>query len=157
MGLDICAYRRLTIDPLAKLDIDGNPTEWETCWCPGPSMEWSESVWPGRGEGIDARTVYRWAEEFRFRAGSYSGYGVWRDELRRFAGSGAAFHELIDFADNEGTIGPVVSAKLLRDFAENLDRARIFHGDDDPWFFQLYLLWKRAFEMAADGGAVDFR
>lgn len=157
MGLDICAYRRLTVDPLAKLDDDGNPVEWETCWRPGPSMEWSESHWPGRGEGVDAGTIYRWAEEFRFRAGSYFGYSEWRAALRRFSGSSDAFYELINFADNEGVIGPVVSAKLSRDFAENLERARTFFGNDESWFFQLYLRWKRAFEMAADGGAVDFR
>jgi hypothetical protein len=40
------------------------------------------------------------------------------------------------------------------DFAEWDDRARAH--DDQPWFYDAFTAWRKAFEMAADGGAVDF-
>ena len=133
-------------------------------------MEWSERHFPGRAEGIDARTVYGFGDSFGFHAGSYSGYGMWCNRLAHFAGFPSAefvfenkpagpFVELIDFADSEGVIGPVVSAKLARDFAEHESRVVEFANampSDGSWWLDKYRLWKKAFEMAADGGAVDF-
>lgn len=163
MGLDITAYRKLTPVPDAPLDADGYPEDWDNHVMFGPSMEWSEQHWPGRSEGVDSRTVYAYEESYRFRAGSYGGYNRWRSELAELAGyedvedfwdrapADAPFFELIHFADNEGTIGPVVSAKLAKDFADHADKVGA-SGD----FASRYSLWRKAFEMAADGGAVDF-
>lgn len=68
------------------------------------------------------------------------------------------FAEMFDFSDAEGSIGPVTSAKLAKDFADFEERARTFAAwpDDDGWFFKVYLDWKKAFEMAADDGMLDF-
>jgi hypothetical protein len=150
MGLDITAYRKLIPAPDAEMD-DGYPVDWENVWLPGTSMEWSESIWPGRADGVPSATMpYRFAEKFTFRAGSYGGYGDWRRWLGRMAKTETAFAELVEFADNEGVIGSVVAAKLAQDFADHADIA------GGGWDGDLFQKWREAFEMAADGGAVDF-
>jgi hypothetical protein len=158
LGLDITAYRKLKIVENPELDEDGELLDWDNQWQPGGSMEWSEKHFPGRGEGVDPQAVYSWEEEFRFRAGSYSSYNWWRAKLEQFANSND-FQELINFADNEGVIGPVVSKKLAKDFVENKEKAQEFskklNADGECWF-KLYELWQKAFEIAADHGAVDF-
>ncbi len=159
MGLDITAYKNLKAILNPNLDSYGNPENWHTEWKPGASMDWSESCFPGRGEGVDSDTVYTYEDRFDFRAGSYSGYNQWRAELASFA-QGDAFSELINFADNEGVIGPVVSKKLAKDFADNADRdveyAKTLGYSNGEWWLSKYEAWKKAFEMASENGAVDF-
>lgn len=158
MGLDITAYRKLEIVATPKNDEHG---KWDNCereWRPGESMEWSEKHFPGRGEGIDPHEVYTWKEQFSFHAGSYSGYGWWRSKLEEFKGD-VAFQELIDFADNEGVIGFVVSKKLAGDFAKHEESAVEFSktlGENGKSWLDLYSSWKVAFEMALDNGAIEF-
>lgn len=160
MGLDITAMKKLRVAEKPVLDEEGYVEDWDTQWKPGKSMEWSEREFPGRGEGVDANTVYEWEDSFSFRAGSYTGYGMWRDELEKFKGN-TAFQELIDFADNEGVIGSVVAKKLLKDFIENENEAEEYSknikNSDGEWFIYNYRNWKKAFELASDDGAVDFR
>ncbi|MCY8813648.1 hypothetical protein P8917_01070 [Bacillus atrophaeus] len=158
MGLDIRVFKNLKVIENPQLDEDGYVENWETEWRPGGSMEWSEEHFPGRGEGLEPQNVYTWEESFRFRAGSYTGYGWWRRKLEEFKG-GTAFQELINFADNEGAIGPVVSKKLATDFKENAEEAREFAktlGDAGEVWLELYDEWKAAFEMASENGAVEF-
>ncbi|MNJ79827.1 hypothetical protein D3C77_779790 [compost metagenome] len=50
----------------------------------------------------------------------------------------------------------MTSAKLAKDFADFDERAKYFDGDEDGWFYKKYLDWKKAFELASDGGTVDF-
>lgn len=108
----------------------------------------------------------------RFRAGSYSGYNAWRNDLaRQFnpygPGKGTGrpgdvtapdpaepFYELIWFADNEGSIGPAAAADLLADFRQHAAEYRPGEGGD--WFRKKYADWTTAFELAAAGGLVDF-
>ena len=167
MGLDITAYRKLKPAENVELDEDGNPVDYDNYFRPGAGMDWSEGAFPGRGEGIDSDTTYSFEKRHGFRAGSYGGYSEWRNQLARLAGwdsnndrynkdpsefEGKPFFELIWFADNEGVIGPIVSAKLLKDFKAYLPAAE----QQDDWFLDRYRDWMNAFEMAADGGAVDF-
>jgi hypothetical protein len=165
MGLDITAYRQLKLAPDAAIDEGGNPAEWQKFWRPGASMDWSEKNWLGRAKGIaNSNALYSFAEEFDFQAGSYSGYNDWRNWLAQVAGwrsaedawkaGGGAFFELIYFSDSEGVIGSEVSAKLAEDFAEYDEKARSM--GEDGYRYKKYQEWRRAFEMAADGGAVDF-
>ena len=122
-------------------------------------MKWSETHFPGRGEGIDPDTVYTFNERFNFRAGGYGGYNWWRSTLDRFKGD-EAFQELINFADNEGVIGPVVSKKLANDFVKYESEAIAFSktlADNEDFWLESYRNWKKAFEVAADNGAVNFR
>lgn len=111
-------------------------------------------------------------------SGLSSGYGTyngWREELAKLAGypvqmreqygrevesyctacwGGAQgpFSEQINFSDCEGTIGPVVSAKLAKDYAEFAEKAEAVDG----YFWEKYQEWQVAFQLAADNGAVKF-
>lgn len=170
MGLDISAYRKLTPSPDVAKDEEGNPVEWDAVLHVHPeSLKWADEHFPGRSEGVRAG-YFTYEDSDGFRAGSYSGYNVWRDMLARYAGYPSASHvheqsdpgdgpfiELINFADNEGYIGPVVSAKLAKDFADH-ESAIIAkaEADGETWFIELYRKWRAAFAMAADGGCVEF-
>jgi hypothetical protein len=160
MGLDITAYRRLKPEPEAEFDEDRDLVTDDLVTDDlvlfGASQEWSESMWPGRAAPIELG-VYSFADSFRFRAGSYSGYNEWRRILAAARPNEAAFEELIDFADNEGTIGTVASAKLHGDFVRYREEvlARV-PPDERDWFETSYNAWMQAFEIASDGGAVKF-
>jgi hypothetical protein len=171
MGLDITAYRGLTkVEDREEADfIVGFAL-----------IGWVE--WPGRTAGLERGAVYASTDRFGFAAGSYGNYNAWREELAQMAGyplghyeqygkqwpsyavacwNGAQgpFAELINFADNEGMIGPVVAAKLLKDFEEHEARAMQWAqglGDDEAWFIEKYRDWRKAFTYAADNGAVNF-
>lgn len=169
MGLDVTAYRGLKRDENPKLDSDGWPEEPSRVLLHTSSIAFAEENWPGRAEGIEAG-VHEFADSYGFRAGSYGGYNRWRSDLARLSGFATIeeawsstiefpFRELINFADNEGIIGPVVSAKLAKDFAENEKKAEAFaatFGANGGWWLLKYREWRNAFEMAADNGAVDF-
>lgn len=160
MGLDVTAYKKLKVVECPQLDKYGELVNWETEWRPGASMEWSEKHFKGRGEGVVASNVYTYEDSFDFRAGTYSGYNFWRAKLDEFKGS-EAFQELINFADNEGVIGYVISKKLLEDFKKYEKEAEEFSKTfddvgDGKWFIRQYRVWMKAFEMASDGGAVSF-
>ncbi len=164
MGLDITAYKQLK--PCDKPPgADDGDYDYDRFFRSNPNPNF-----PGRDVGLIGEWFeYRGEAESRhsFRAGSYSGYNKWRDWLAKLAGYGHSagawtatsgpFFELIDFSDSEGTIGPVVSAKLAKDFAEWDERAKAdARKEKFEWFYVLYCDWRLAFEMAADGGAVDF-
>ncbi|MDQ0035887.1 hypothetical protein J2W30_003660 [Variovorax boronicumulans] len=176
MGLDITAYRRLTLRD-SSINEDGEAVDPIT----GETLDdclrvFANPGFPGREEGLIDRAVYAYEESDDVLGMSYGRYNAWRESLAKLAGypltevterfgpsrmlhagacwAGATgpFSELINFADNEGTIGPVVAAKLARDFAEFEERAKAI-GDD---FYQAFLDLKRGSEMAADSGALDF-
>jgi hypothetical protein len=169
MGLDITAYRGLKLAEGFTI-VDG-----EVCRS-GGSYAGDEAVRfyidkGCRAPELSADAVYVWTERANFRAGSYSGYSEWRNNLAVLAGwrndehawgtpdgAGTPFMELINFSDCEGVIGAAVSAKLAKDFAEWQERAVQYGAlvDDDGWFLEKFGEWRRAFEMAADNGAVRF-
>lgn len=179
MGLDITWYRRLTkaapgegIDPKYPDDYD---------YANGYKRLYKNNSFPGRADEIEDRAIYRAEESDGFRAGSYSGYNTWRDQLAELSGAYAEtmpspgeyaygrmsfaagawrdevtegpFYELLNFSDCEGVIGAAVSAKLARDFAALQEKA---DAHPDEYFRAKYREWRKAFEMAADGGAVEF-
>lgn len=157
MGLDIRAYGNLKEVNNSKLDEYGYPIN-NNQWKPGAGMEWSESIWPGRGEPIDSCAVYEYDDLYEFRAGSYIGYNWWREKLGEFAVENA-FQELIDFADNEGVLGTKVSEKLYYDFAGYHDKAmkysKSLSNNGESWFDR-YCKWEKAFDVARNNGAVEF-
>jgi hypothetical protein len=165
MGLDITAYGYLQPAPDAELDEYGEPKDWRGHWKPG-AIEWTESNWPGRTEGVEPNAIYCVGDRFGFRAGSYSGYNAWRNWLATVAGfrsakdcwergkPGDPFYELIHFADNEGVIGPVVAKKLAGDFAKHVAKAADLAAQ--PWYLDQYARWWCAFLTASCRGAVDF-
>jgi len=115
-------------------------------------------------------------EAHGFRAGSYSGYNMWRTHLCQIAldvppddvwedpeaYDGMPFVELINFSDCEGCIGPKTSAKLAADFRQYGGRLReiapkqITSDEDRGYFFESYDDWQRAFELASRDGFVIF-
>lgn len=171
MGLDISAWRRLERCDEPSGDDEQFDTVVEV---------FASRHFPGRTEGL--ADGYYTGERCDllgpfggFKAGSYSGYSAWREwlaelagyralhdpehldrphSLGAFAATGGPFWELINFYDNEGQIGPVVSAKLAGDFAAWDERAKA--ASPDGWEYDRYKLWQAAFVWAADGGCVDF-
>lgn len=120
--------------------------------------------------GLDIVIERKDGSKFGFHAGSYSGYNQWREWLAALAGHGTPetiwntpspsgpFVEMINFSDCEGTIGPDVSAKLAKDFAEWDERAKVSgEGDGGKYSnYGRYCNFREAFEAAADGGKVIF-
>ena len=72
--------------------------------------------------------------------------------------TGYRFVELIDFSDCEGTIGPIVAAKLAKDFAEHREKAAAYVAkqEDGDWILRKYTDFQEAFTLAALEGAVRF-
>lgn len=116
---------------------------------------------PGRAAGIVDDAVYTYDECFSFRAGSYTGYNEWRNQLAQLAGYESAedcwtktegpFWELINFTDCEGVLGDETCAKLLIDFRNYLSAVQT-----TDWFSELYMQWMKAMELASNYGAVKF-
>lgn len=155
MGLDVSAYTKLReVDPPdGQRDLFTGITQDE--------LDETEKCFPGRSEGVKAG-IYAHGGELHFRAGSYTGYGEWRDWLTKWAtkhwhknGKETPFAELIEFFDNEGIIGPVVAAKLADDFAKYCGEARQYAGEEF-WDFSLYCRFWCACMLAADQGAILF-
>jgi hypothetical protein len=136
MGLDIIAYRKLEPAPQAEVASDGYPNEWEKFAHFGiDNPDETEEIEPG---------VYSFAETYHFKS-SY-GYNEWCDQLAQWEGP---FTELINLC--EDVIGPKVAGKLAKDFADYQTRADATGGDD---FIENYRDFRKAFELAANGGAV---
>jgi hypothetical protein len=162
VGLDIVAYTRLS--PINADEPDGVTV-------------YVNPDFPSRASEFKYPQRYEAEECFDFRAGSYSGYVAWREELAKLAGypavkddserlhgheerhshgawaaTGGPFWELINFSDCEGALGTSTCVKLLRDFVEYGARAQAIGG----WFYDRYQLWHKAMFMGADRGAVCF-
>ena len=186
MGLDIIAYSKL--EPIAESELPEDSDErWEQGYVhafayasfprstrglvghdtqSGDEGEWIAESWYRPTDGT---------EMHEFRAGSYSGYGEFRTMLAKMVGHDPAeywnadgtgpdlsdepFYELIDFADNEGCIGPDAAVDLLEDFRVHREQwvAHVEQSDAKPmldYYVGKYDDWIKAFELAADGGLV---
>lgn len=185
MGLDIVAYSKLVSVPEDQLpeDVDSRYEDFIHAYAYAsfphsvrglPNADVIDKDSEG-GEWI-AESWFKETPEtetFSFRAGSYTGYGAFRERLAELVGTTPSavwaaseplvdlpFYELINFADNEGVIGPDAAKDLLADFREYQDswRDEIIalgpHGQD--YYHRQYENWIRAFELAADGGLVCF-
>lgn len=178
MGLDITCYSQITeLD--CVYDVDGEPIDPQTRHPIDDDTYFTVYInpdFPGRADELKDKHPYSYARSFGFRAGSYSGYNEWREELAKMAGypkvatvthrgavmlygEGASlagkgpFFELIHFSDCEGTIGAAVASKLSQDFADFQSAADAI---PDEWFRSRYADWRKGLEMAANNGAVRF-
>lgn len=152
MGLDIVAYRSVAY----RADTSEDSEDDEGAYI-APDF-------PGRADDVRGGVPFDSAEARHFLAGSYIGYGNWRRQLANLIGTSpeavwanptpGPFMELIHFTDCEGCIGATVSAKLAADFAAHQEQADA-HADE--WFRRTYSEFRLAFEMAAEGGLVQFR
>jgi hypothetical protein len=176
MGLDIFAYSGLTeADRESAYDEDGD-IRWDSDYVEFHVDGHSRVT---ESDGIKRNTAYKADKDFHFRAGSYSTYNSWRNQLAKLAGYepkivdryetgnpqirydqtvwdnpvDGPFMEIINFSDCDGVIGAEVSKKLAADFAEFQEKADL---EDAMWFQKTYTDFRKAFEMAADGGCVVF-
>lgn len=178
MGLDITAYSRLVrVDVV--FDEDGEPMQNGTHEHLHSYVRvYANPCFPGRESPFSDRAIYLFTDCKSALSLSYGGYNRWREALAKLAGytltgfngpfgareqshaaacwQGATgpFSELINFADNEGTIGSDAAQKLLADFIEWDERAKTV---DHPRFHEIYTQMREGLELAADGGALDFR
>ncbi len=107
-----------------------------------------------------------------FRAGGYSWYNAWRNWLAGVVGKtdkeiwenpdpSIPFVDLINFADNEGTIGPKTSGKLHEEFVRLWpDALKATKKIEDNYtaiqYMTVYLRFSDAFETARNKGFVVF-
>ena len=170
MGLDISAYSKLVAAPDAERDSDGELVDYENL-----TEVYDNKDFPGRIEGLSQGIAYKIEGDGAGLSIGYGRYNAWRDELAKLAGypigiyeqygraaeshcvscwNGAVgpFSEQINFSDCEGTIGPVISAKLAKDYAEFAEKAEAVGG----YFWEKYQEFQACFELAADNGAVLF-
>jgi len=176
MGLDITAHEKLTkVDGVKYIGGEVYNTALEVV-DDYAFVAHKNGDFPGMADDIEDGCVYNAADGFSFRAGSYGGYNAWRNELARIAGYPKGFYsqfgqdrptycascwagvqgpfsELINFSDCEGVIGTAVSQKLAADF-EAFDAVAQTVSDFD--FYRRYQDFRKAFTMAANGGAVQF-
>lgn len=152
MGLDVEAYKKLTKIDEPKRDEYGDLVDWETLVEVDQStLDYTEQYFKGRTQGLVAGE-YSSAESLRFRAGAYSYYNRFREKLEKIASNSQLF-EMIMFSDCEGFIGPVVSKKLAKDFNDLEETAR---EQLDGYDMETYMNFKKAFELASEGGCVQF-
>ena len=151
MSLNVCVYSKLAKASVQEPDDYDFDTQ---LFIDLLSVEEVDRFFPGRHEGVEIGVVYDFGMRCEFDL-SYGDYNIWRDQLAELAGKthSGAFHELIEFSDSEGVIGPVVSKKLVVDFSEFEEQAQ----NVSDAFHQIYMEFKRAFEMSADQGAVQFQ
>lgn len=171
MGLDITAYKLLGLVENPKLDEDGYPVNDEK-----EVKLWKHPDFPKQFDDLIDKGVYKFEYLDGFRAGSYMSYTQYREKLAEIAGYrpfidpcdassthlpffygahkviSGVFHEQIVFSDCEGFIGSKTSKKLADDYAKCLDEAQKEGGR----FFEIYLSFKNAFELAANNGVVRF-
>ena len=168
-GLDISAYRCIHKAPPDWGAEDSKMNAYTVLVSDGV-LDWVNKEFPGRAEGIKAGLYTQGQDSLNFRAGSYGDYNRWREWLAKVAGwkdiqeawakdadprQHGAFFELINFADNEGVIGPVCAKKLALDFSLNRQRAMSMSNDAGA-DMDLYDLFHMAFKLASAGGFVQF-
>jgi hypothetical protein len=166
VGLDVTAYEKVTLKQAMTIeqyndmvDRDGEPgDEYVVLYYAG---------FEERADGMPQGVYLDEGKSMEFRAGSYSGYNQWRANLALLVGTTdravwndpqpGPFVELINFSDCDGFIGPQTSAKLAADFAAWQDRAADFADTFSiSWWLDAYSQWRKAFELAANGGVVRF-
>ena len=179
MGLDVVAYSEAEIVPEHCFGVtnDGYPVK----YCPdntdhimtsGIHMQSTLGVIPGTCYDVSGSE-----HPYHMRAGSYSSYGDWRNDLSEtMLGISAAevwenqdaysrkpFYELINFSDCDGVIGFIAAQNLLQDFLDNHDKYIELHSndqdinhDDQEWNIMKYEEWTNIFRTASEGGLVLF-
>lgn len=94
---------------------------------------------------------------------SYSGHSIYRKLLKEFGASAvdkdSPFYELMNFADNEGVLGPVACAALAEDYEKfpAFDPDSLSEFDYIQWAQRTHSAWKVAVENAANTGLLFFR
>ena len=171
-GLDIVAYEGLKEIKEPVFDKEGIPIGKKL-------VQLSPVEFKERYPPLKPDAVYKYRVVFDFRAGSYSGYNWWRNELAKLAGYEATldeappgkepslrydltvwtkkagpFWELIDFSDAEGVIGSTACLRVHKDFLRFAPAAA---KHPEPDFRDSYRDWQKAFAMCSRQGAIVFQ
>jgi hypothetical protein len=173
MGLDITVHTK--IEPAVPPMMEDDPTEidWDAAYENGIVHVFAYNGFEQSLGGLTNETWVRSVgDEWSFRAGSYGGYSDFRDllcttvlgvspnevwtnaEEYRYK----PFYEIINFADNEGTIGPIACYDLSVDFAMHREMVAdaVAAMRDGDYFMEKYDEWTRAFADTAMTGLVQF-
>jgi len=166
MGLDVSYYASIKF--VRKLREDEEYFDRDEADMPD-ARHFTHVDFEKQADGLDG--IYTVEGAASFRVGSYSYYGFWRGQLANMIGEVASdiwerarggaegpFYDLINFADNEGVIGPKTCDKLARTFDEWRDRAQEYGNNkaEERDFFATYEEFRTAFKAAAGHGCVDF-
>lgn len=150
MGLDITAYKDIKI-------IENKEPEYYFS-----SSDFPQSNMPNLE---DKEIQIDFKEEFDFRAGSYSGYNLFRNELCISANNIKAeelwdlkdeslkFYWLINFTDCDGYIGTSYCSILYEEFCKYEEDVKLKLND---YFHQTYDNFKESFRLGRDNGLVSF-
>lgn len=161
MGLDISYYEFVELVEHEKTDGD---------WCSEHEVAYHIGFPLSFGNLVEQGCYEASGEVGGFRAGSYGGYGAFREALWEAATGKVAmpwyldkdeaielpFFLLVNFADNEGCIGPDACRKLADQFKEYRESVRPILVSQSEWWGEKYDDWQHAFETAADTGMVSF-
>jgi hypothetical protein len=173
MGLDITAYIGITpVSDEIQARLDQADDKWDEAYEMNLVFPYTNPDFPEHTEGLDTDRAYLVETSLGFRAGSYGGYGAWRqvlaEEVANYPSLEAfwqapdyskPFAWLVSFSDCEGTISHLRCVKLAKDFNEYELAARNVKWDATMpnYFFQKYQEWQKAFnEIAAKGGFLVF-
>lgn len=171
MGLDATAYSHVElvaehVAPREWCDDETHVFAWAYDFprsyrgLAAPAVEWDARYIGGRCYVSTNRT------ETNHVHASYSSHGRFRELLARAVerdardywnggvGEDAPFYELINFADNEGCIGPDAASDLVADFAKHADQFAAV-TDDEHWV-RHYADWQRSVQLASNDGLINF-
>jgi hypothetical protein len=163
MGLDISVYVNAEV-------AEDQPADWEEAYDREENLVLAY-CFDGMEQslaGLERDVWYTADYDHGFRAGSYGGYNQFRRTLCELAlgvttdqvwdnpeeYADSPFFELINFADNEGTIGPVAALNLYVDFQAQQERIFEQCDDDSEYFQQLYNTWKEACKTAGQNDGI---
>lgn len=168
MGIDVSAYKNLV--EVARPEDPDHDDNYDY-------RMYENLSFPGRADGIDTSKL--WTGDYVDGPSmSYGYYNKWREQLAQLVGAEnlpyshemgfqrmsyctaywldgkqGPFAEQINFSDCEGVIGPIVMAKLAKDYAEWDERAKT-HGDQ--WFYSVYQKFHHCFAQNEGLCAVKF-
>ncbi len=157
-------FSKLIKMELSKVNLceDGTPEENRV------SSFLSNPKFPAHMSGLSSDLFYKCSgKKMRFGAGTYEEYSQFKKHLSMVAGfekiedllkSGGPvyFIELINFSNEEGTIGPIICKKLHNDFMDNYNVAEKYFSnlDDHEKFWTHYKNWCKALFVASHNGAI---
>jgi len=163
LGLDIIAYSKLKKNEYLSAIGDEEKEELDVNYLiMSPFLTEIEEAFPGRAEPLKYNgDIYTCGSHKEYSIGTYSTYGWFRRALETFSEDCDCFNELIIFSDCEGVIGSVVSKKLYEDFSSNAESFeqwvyQKYSVVESELLLRMYCKFESAFEIAKDGGAVEF-
>lgn len=173
MGLDIIAYKGLKLDEeKSKLPLDKKSALWSDdakylyMWS---GIAYIEKSFPNMAKPFSYNdNVYKYDYRERFAIGSYSTYNWFRRSLNEYAQTlivefplSKAFDLLTNYSDCEGVIGTYACKILYEAFSMFKNGFDVWalsnmQPSDYQYVMATYDRFKEAFEIASDGGAVEF-